>query len=737
MKNINLRLLFVGIIVLALFASALVFKSAPAAAQQTRDEEQSLVPQAVFTVNSTNDPGVGTCDVAECTLREAITAANGSPGLDDISFNITGMGPFTIQPVTELPAVTDAVSINGYTQSGSVQNPSCTGTATLQIVLNGALAPTGSNGLTLMTGASRVEGLVVNGFDGNGIEIMSDSNTIRGNFIGTNAAGTAAVPNNTNGVQITGGTSNSIGNGNVQGRNIISGNAGRGIVVSGLGGANATLIFGNYIGTSADGNSDLGNGSDGVDISQSANNVIGSNTATLGCNAGNLISGNNEDGINIFGTGATGNSVRGNLIGANAAGTAALGNTSQGVYISASNTTVGGATTDVRNIISGNGGGINIGGGANNTVQGNYIGTNLAGTAAIRRASGTPIDGVRIDGGANNNFIGGAASGEGNLISGNDVGVHIVEANDNRVRGNFIGTQADGTGDLGNFEAGVYIHEPTAMNNFIGGTATSDGNRIRFNGDGTLIATLFGEGGIVVFAGATQNRILANSITANTGLGIDLAMNNADGMTLNDPNDVDSGAANNLQNFPVITSATTSNTTTSIQGTLNSQTNRTYRIEFFSEPTSDGEGQTYLGTTNVTTTANVAVIDYTSPTLVPVGQFITATATDAVTGDTSEFSMSRQVTVPLIPTAASVTITGRVLTANGRGIRNVRLTLLNADGTTRSVVSSAFGYYRFDDVQVGETYIISASSKRYEFKENTRVLSVNEAVEGLNFVARN
>lgn len=736
MKNINIRLLFVGILALAVFASAIVFKTTPAAAQRRATDriETPLAPQATFVVNSINDPGTGTCDAVECTLREAINAANGSPGT--INFNITGTGPFTIQPVTELPAIREAVNIDGYSQPGSVQNSSCTGTATLQIVLNGALAPTGSNGLTLMTGASTVEGLVINGFDGNGIEIMSGGNIVRGNFIGTNAAGTAAIPNNTNGVQITSGTNNVIGGTSPALRNIVSGNAGRGIVVSGLGGADGTLIFGNYIGTGADGNSDVGNGGDGVDISQSPNNVIGSTTQTLGCNAGNLISGNNEDGINIFGTGATGNSVSGNLIGTNAAGTAALGNTAQGVYISAGNNAVGGAAADVRNIISGNGGGINIGGGAGNSVRGNYIGTNLAGTAAIRRASGAPIDGVRIDGGANNNTIGGVVSGQGNLISGNDVGVHIVEANDNFVRGNFIGTQADGTSDLGNFEAGVYVHEPTAMNNFIGGANAGEGNRIRFNGDGTLIATLFGEGGIVVFAGATQNSILANSITANTGLGIDLAMSNADGLTPNDVNDVDSGAANNLQNFPVITMAESGGISTRIRGTLNSQMNRTYRIEFFGEPTSDGEGQTYLGSTNVTTTANVAVIDYTAPTAVPVNQFVTATATDAVTGDTSEFSMPTQVAAAA-PTAAGVTIAGRVITANGRSIRGARVTLTNADGTTRSVTTNSFGFYRFDDVPVGETYVIKVSSRRYEFNENARVLTLNEGVEELNFVSYN
>lgn len=233
MKLRNLRLLLPAFLMLALL-TALIVKLQPAAAQNDETandnltEQIQLSPTATFTVNSTNDPGNGTCDAIECTLREAITAANNSPGSDDITFNIAGAGPFTIQPVTELPAVTEVVNINGYSQTGSVQNSSCTGTATLQIVLNGALAGAGSNGLTLTSGSSTVQGLAINGFDGNGIEIMSGNNNIvRGSFIGTNVTGTAAVPNNTNGVQITGGTNNLIGSTSPEFRNIISGNAGR------------------------------------------------------------------------------------------------------------------------------------------------------------------------------------------------------------------------------------------------------------------------------------------------------------------------------------------------------------------------------------------------------------------------------------------------------------------------------------------------------------------------------
>jgi len=80
---------------------------------------------------------------------------------------------------------------------------------------------------------------------------------------------------------------------------------GRGIAISGFAGSSGNTIQGNYIGTDAAGNADLGNSFGGIDISQSANNSIGGSAATLGCAPGNLISGNNGDGINIFGTGST------------------------------------------------------------------------------------------------------------------------------------------------------------------------------------------------------------------------------------------------------------------------------------------------------------------------------------------------------------------------------------------------------------------------------------------------
>jgi Carboxypeptidase regulatory-like domain len=90
---------------------------------------------------------------------------------------------------------------------------------------------------------------------------------------------------------------------------------------------------------------------------------------------------------------------------------------------------------------------------------------------------------------------------------------------------------------------------------------------------------------------------------------------------------------------------------------------------------------------------------------------------------------------PLTATAATVALGGRVTTADGRGIRNVFVTLTQADGTTRTVLTSTFGYFQFDEVFAGETVIISLRSRHFNFAQPTQVLTVNNDVTDLNFVA--
>lgn len=87
------------------------------------------------------------------------------------------------------------------------------------------------------------------------------------------------------------------------------------------------------------------------------------------------------------------------------------------------------------------------------------------------------------------------------------------------------------------------------------------------------------------------------------------------------------------------------------------------------------------------------------------------------------------------PTAANVTISGRVLTAGGQGVRNTVLTLTDSSGMTRIARTSGFGYYRFEDVPSGEIYVLTISSKRFVFGSPTRVLNVQEALSDIDFIA--
>ncbi len=323
-----------------------------------------------------------------------------------------------------------------------------------------------------------------------------------------------------------------------------------------------------------------------------------------------------------------------------------LGNSSTGVLIFAggSSNTVGGTAPGAGNVISGNDGqgiGINGNGVTENVVQGNLIGTDAAGSGELGNSAG----GVIINSGATNNLIGGTDAGAGNVISdnggggfGSGVNIQAPGTEGNRVQGNYIGTDITGVAGLGDQAFGIEIHNQTA-NNSIGGTGAGEGNVIAF----------LGFTGILMDDSAVNNLIAGNSIFANGDLGIDLDI---DGVTPNDAGDTDTGA-NNLQNFPVITSISNGDT---VEGTLNSMPNTEYTLEFFSnaacDPSGFGEGQTFVGSTVVTTNGSGnASFALTLATSVDLGDFITATATDP-NNNTSEFSeckvFGKRIYLPLI-----------------------------------------------------------------------------------------
>jgi titin len=267
-------------------------------------------------------------------------------------------------------------------------------------------------------------------------------------------------------------------------------------------------------------------------------------------------------------------------------------------------------------------------GATGNKVTGNYIGTDDTGTQALGNSYGVYLYE------APNSTIGGTTPAERNVISGNNGNGVYVEgsgATGNRIMGNYVGTDKNGTAPLGNFSPGILISGPS--NNTIGGTPAGAGNVISANGGA------YYEGVAIYGDGATGNRILSNSIFSNGALGIDL---NAEGPTANDPGDTDTGA-NGSQNKPVIRSAKTGGSTTTVGARLNSTPNRTYIVQFFSNPSGGDEGKQFIGQKSVSTDGlGNATFSFSPASKVGLGRTVTATATDSG-GNTSEFSAPRTV----------------------------------------------------------------------------------------------
>ena len=331
-------------------------------------------------------------------------------------------------------------------------------------------------------GTAAGAGNLISGNDSTGVSISgtgTDNNLVLGNYLGTDVSGALGLGNSQNGVLITSDASNNdIGDGTAAGRNIISGNL-HGITISGASSAN-NRIRGNYIGTDVSGTLDVGNTWQGI-------NAGGLNTIVGGIGAGNVISGNNSRGIYV--NGATGLVIQGNYIGTNAAGSASIANSEDGINIISSGVQIGGTTAGEGNVISGNAwSGISLtnSGATGNTVEGNIIGLDATGTTII----GNGTQGVNIASGANNNKIGGTVAGARNIISGNTNGVYVNAAgsDSNVIAGNYIGTDITGTVDLGNTSRGIYINGAATTlieSNLIAGN-DSDGIRVA-SGSGTMI----------------------------------------------------------------------------------------------------------------------------------------------------------------------------------------------------------------------------------------------------------
>jgi titin len=307
----------------------------------------------------------------------------------------------------------------------------------------------------LIGGTAAGDGNLISGNVGAGVVVSGNYNVVQGNRIGTEVTGTMALGNDT-GVSVSG-SGNTIGGTIAAARNVISGNKNSGIAISG----SNNLVQGNYIGTDGGGAKALGNQM-GMSISGTNNTVGGTVSGSR-----NLISGNQQEGIYVTGTGTV---IQGNYIGTDVGGTQIVKD-NNGVKISGPGTLVGGLEPTVPNLISGNNYGINVKS-TGTIIQGNFIGTDVTGSRSLINGVGIQVIGI----GTADALIGGTVPGSGNLISGNGIGVYLQTTAGSIVQGNYIGTDVTGTLVLSNNE-GVAIYN-NATDNLIGGTTAGAGNVI-------------------------------------------------------------------------------------------------------------------------------------------------------------------------------------------------------------------------------------------------------------------
>lgn len=264
-------------------------------------------------VTNVNDSGTG-------SLRQQLTNANNNAGPDAIIFNISGAGPHTISPATALPSNTGPLVIDGYTETGARPNTAAVGSnAIVQIVLDGSAAGAG-NLLTASAGTLELRGLNLRNSAGVGLLLSGGSaHRIEGCFVGTDNAGISDQGHQLSGISVSTGVNGvRIGGPGLHQRNLISGNNGAGVSLSG----DNWVVENNVIGTAADGTTGLGNSANGVAAAGSGGRVVGNRIRGnlqrgIGLSAqavqvdidGNGIFGNSGLGIDLLNDGLTANDV--------------------------------------------------------------------------------------------------------------------------------------------------------------------------------------------------------------------------------------------------------------------------------------------------------------------------------------------------------------------------------------------------------------------------------------------
>ncbi|MEJ2711024.1 MAG: right-handed parallel beta-helix repeat-containing protein [Anaerolineales bacterium] len=508
-------------------------------------------------------------------------------GIDDAGDNTIGPGN------TISDNLGDGVRLSNANASGNVIRENHIGTR----IGAGLALPNHGVGVYIVDAVNNTvgPGNVISGNGSLGVGLDGAvGNTLAGNIIGLDISGSYVIYNNASGVVLGNGSANNlIGGDSPAERNIISGNMGSGIMLLDVGTADNT-ISGNYIGLGAAGTNLLGNEDEGINIGQWVQDItIGGLTA----GERNVISGNEGGGIRLAGSQVSGILIQGNYIGTDANGSNDRGNNLSGIAIGfgAHGNTVGGNTPGARNLISGNGGaGVELAGSGttDNTVSGNYIGTDANGATAIANDQA----GVEIRDGALFNTVGGETTGERNVISGNRYGVLISgeDSLSNIVTGNYIGTSASRREALGNQMDGVHI------------TVGADHNTI---GPGNTIAHNFSDGVRIDTPTAYANFVYQNSIFDNFDLGIDLT----------------NGANHEIQP-PLI------DTSTTVPFSVSGSACAGCIVDVYCSQDMGGEGELWLGQGLADSGG-----DFSLDLALPLFPYLTATASKSSDG-TSEFS---------------------------------------------------------------------------------------------------
>jgi parallel beta-helix repeat protein len=628
----------------------------------------------VYVVNNGNDAGPG-------SLRQAILDANAHAGLDSIDFSVSGTGqrrtilvqsplvvtsPLVIDGSTQVtgvaqPVIIDRLGGNGdgfVFQSGAdaseVRNLEIRGVSTADnaaIHLSGAsavkitgnvigsagsLSSRNRTGVRVRTNDNVIGGLLTserNIIGGNDIGITLESgaagNTIQGNYFGVDAAVTEKRVNASAAISIQNGHDNLIGGG-AGARNVF------------VGSPVAVLIFkpsadnrieGNYIGIGP-------NGEAQPDFANTQGIVLGGIARNSAI--GNVIS-NNAIGI-VVPEGLR-HKIQGNRIGVDPAFTHAVPNGNGIVVLNVSdvdNLLIGGVLASEGNVICGNTeNGVSVDATGVVNIEGNRIGIDDTGEKSIPNGTG-----VRVQG-SENTIVGGPVPASGNIISGNrgdgifatraTIFSNVIGLGPDRSTvvpngGNGITAVTDGELTIGAVGTGNIIVANNGFGIDIAGTGASAARSIEYN-------TIRGNArGGIRLRDNDRHTIRFNSITRNTGLGIDLG---GDGVTLNDALDGDNGP-NRLQNYPVLTHFILTGSQLTVLGTLNSTPRTTFTLDFYldlePEASGFGEGGLYLATATTTTDAGGnAAFSINLPAAGTALNNITATATDPA-GNTSEFS---------------------------------------------------------------------------------------------------